>query len=148
MFPHYYNYTTCIHCDDLAAIEQAIFSLLEREGGCRLNQLPLTRESLKQIRANNSWYESCKFWLVAIFPGKDGWTIIKTWSYELLCHQTADNSRPRLSALAMELGCDAFHLSVYDSIFGMLLEANAIGEIYVVGCFDVHFGGETFYQQP
>jgi hypothetical protein len=147
--PHHWNYTTFIHCDNLVAIEQAISSLLEQEGGYRLNQLPFTKKALQKMRENNSWYKSCQLcWIVSIFPGRDGWTIVKTWSDELLCHRTSDNSRPRLSALAMALGCDAFYLGVYDGIFGMLLETNSVGEIYVVGCFEANFGGETFYQQP
>jgi hypothetical protein len=59
-----------------------------------------------------------------------------------------DDFRPRLSALAMQLGCDAFHLSVYEDIFGILMEVNAAGDLYVTGVFDVHFPGEQFYQQP
>ena len=105
--PSYYsNYTTCIHCDDLVAIKQAVINLLEKEGGSRIDKLP---NSVEEINAQ-------KTWIVGLFPALQGWTIIKTWPAELLCSKTKDDSRSRLSALAMELNCDAFYISVYKSI--------------------------------
>lgn len=147
MWSRYFNYTTCIRCDDLTVVEQAIANLLEREGGSRLGQLPPLEGSPEQIKEDGSWKQRC-IWMVSLFSGKDGWTTIKTWPTELLCHRSNDGSRPQLSALAMQLGCDAFHLSVYEDILGMLMEVNAAGEIHVVGAFDANFAGESFYQQP
>jgi hypothetical protein len=151
MSRYYSNYTTCLHCDDLVVIQQAMTNLLEQEGGCRISQLPPLEVSVEELTRNNTWYQICNFWIVGLFPGKGGWTIVKTWSSELLCHRIADDFRPRLSALAIQLRCDAFHLSVYGGTYGtcgILLEANAAGDIYVAGSFNADVPSESFYQQP
>ena len=149
MFNRYWNFTTCLRCDDLTAIEQAVTSLLEQEQGCRrLSQLPPLVGSLEQLQAQHPSDQSCHVWIVSLFPGNDGWTIVKTWPTELLCHPVAIEDRPRLSALAMQLGCDAFHLGVDASLWGFLLEANTAGCIYVSGTYGPNIYSEQFYQQP
>ena len=52
--------------------------ILEYEGGQQISRLP------------NSIERSPKYWIVGLLPTDCGWTIIKTWSYELLCSQTID----------------------------------------------------------
>lgn len=140
--PSYYsNYTTCINCNDLVAIKQAAIKLLEKEGGSRIDKLPGSADEIS----------TQKPWIVGIFPALQGWTIIKTWSVELLCSKTIDDSRLRLSALAMELKCDAFYLSVYGGTYGnsgILLEAESSGKIHVAGCCNVDIDIEIFYEQP
>jgi hypothetical protein len=149
MWGWYWNYTTCIHCNDLVAVEQAITTLLEQEEGVyRLSELPPLEICLEQLRRQGKWDRSCNLWIVSLFAGNDGWTIIKTWPNELLCHKAANDSRPRLSVLAMQLNCDAFYLGAYDDIFGILLETNASGQIHVAGVYDADVPSERFYQQP
>lgn len=149
MFNRYWNFTTCIRCDDLTAIEKALTSLLEQEQGCRSHsQLPPLVGSLEQLQAQHPSDQSCHVWIVSLFAGNQGWTIVKTWPNELLCHPVAIDHRPRLSALAMQLRCDAFHLGVDASDWGFLLEANAAGHIYVSGTYDPDTPNEQFYQQP
>lgn len=149
MFDRYWNFTACIRCDDLTAIEQAVTNLLEQEEGClRLSQLPPSSSSLEQLQAHHPWDQSCYPWIVSLFAGKEGWTIVKTWPTELLCHKAADECCPRLSALAMQLSCDAFYLGVYADLFGFLLEANAAGRTYISGTFDPDIPNDQFYQQP
>lgn len=149
MFGRYWNFTTCIHCDNLTIIEQAVTNLLEQEEGCRrLSQLPPFTGSLDQLRAQHPADQSCHVWIVSLFSGNEGWTIVKTWPTELLCHKAANEYRPKLSALAMQLGCDAFHLGVRGSICGFLLEANAEGNIHISGTFYSDFPDNQFYQQP
>lgn len=141
MSSYYSNYTTCIRCDDLVAIKQAVIKLLEEEGGSRIDKSP---DSVDEVNAQ-------KPWIVGIFPALKGWTIIKTWSAELLCSRTIDGSRLKLSALAIELKCDAFYLSVYGGTYGnsgILLEAKSSGKIHVAGCCNVDIDIETFYEQP
>ena len=59
--------------------------------------------------------------------GRDGWTIIKTYPNDWFFLRTPDGERPRLSALAMQLKCDAFHYRVVNDLDGLLVEANSIG---------------------
>lgn len=138
---YYSNCTTCIHSDDLEAIKEAIINLLTKEGGKQIDQLPnLILEVISDQLCGN------KYWIVGLFPGKNNWTIIRTFFDRLLCTSVADKTRPKLSALAMQLGCDAFNFWVERGSVGILLEANAFGEIYISGCYpDVDV--KTYYGQ-
>ena len=142
---HYWNDTICIHCDNPNTIAQQLTHLLEPEGFCRLNELPPypdpDPEQIPYI-----WKLGCPL-IITLFPGQGGWTIIKTFPFEFLCQRTEGASRPRLSALAMELGCDAFHLGVYDRVAGILLEADAAGRTFVSGCFEDCIPSDRFYDE-
>lgn len=141
MSSYYSNYTTCIRNDNLVAVRQAVINLFEKEGGSRIDKLPSSADEIN----------TQKPWIVGIFPALQGWTIIKTWSAELLCSRTIDDSRLRLSALAMKLKCDAFYLSVYGGTYGnsgILLEASATGEIYIAGSCNPDVTIRSFYEQP
>lgn len=61
---------------------------------------------------------------------------MKTWPAKWLCVRAIGASRPKLSALAMQLGCDAFHYRVVRDIDGILLEADATGRIFLSGWND------------
>ena len=133
---YYSNFTACINSSDLIAIEKAVVDLLEREGGKQLDIVP----SADKIDKNSHW-------IVGIFPGKEGWTIAKTWIPGLLCAPTVDKTRPRLSALATQLQCDTFDFSVFNGIAGILLEADSEGNVAVSGYYyenDVN----TYYDLP
>lgn len=141
MSSYYSNYTICIRNDNLVAVKQAVINLLEEEGGSRIDELPSSAEEIN----------TQKPWIVGIFTALQGWTIIKTWSAELLCSRTIDDSRLRLSALAMGLKCDVFYLSVYGGTYGnsgILVEADSSGEVHVAGCYNADVNVETFYKQP
>lgn len=147
MFNRYWNFTTCIRTDNIDAIEQEITHLLEQEGCRRLTQLPQHEGSLEQIQAVHPWEQSCNPWIISLFAGKSGWTIVKTSPSELLCQRTEGAIRPRLSVLAMQLGCDAFHLGVYWSQVGILLEADATGRTFISGAFGLNRPTEQFYEE-
>jgi hypothetical protein len=146
MFP-YWNDTICIHCDNLNTIIQQITHLLEPEGFSLLNELPPypdpDPEQIPYI-----WKLGCPI-IIALFPGQGGWTIVKTFPFEFLCERATGASRPRLSALAMQLGCNAFYLGVYDEygVVGMLLEANAAGRTFVSGCYHPDIPSEQFFDE-
>lgn len=133
MFDRYWNYTTCIRSNNLAAIEQVVAHLLKQEEGCRhLAQPPqLTIDPEELYR--QPWVIWSKLWIIGLFVGTGGWTGIKTWPPELFCKRAFGASRPRLSALTMQLGCEAFHLKVYQSTWGFLLEADAAGHTFISG---------------
>lgn len=65
MWSRYFNYTTCIRCDDLTAVEQAITNLLEQEGGLQIDQLPPLEGSPEQIEKDDSWKQRCKIMIVS-----------------------------------------------------------------------------------
>lgn len=136
MFNRYWNFTTCIRSDNLAAIAQAVTRLLEQEEGCRrlihLPQIVIDLEQLHNLPAS----ERPRLWIVSLCLGQGGWTIMKTWPNELLCARALCASRPRLSALAIQLGHDTFHFRVTRDINGILLEANAAGGIFISGWSD------------
>jgi hypothetical protein len=128
----YWNYTSCIHADKLNVIEQEVKRLLEQEEGCHhIPQPPQPTSSSEQMRIYPEDTVRA-LWIVGLFSGKSGWTIVKTWPYELLCQRAKGASRPRLSNLAIQLGCDAFHIRVSTAV-NILLEADATGRTFISG---------------
>ena len=150
MFYNYWNYTDCINCDNQCLIEEALTEILEQEGFTRIYELPknfsineldvnyrLTKQLLKQL------------WIIALFPGAFGWTIMKTQPKEFMCRRGTSSQKPRLSELAVKIACKAFHWGVYCSNFGILLEVDEKGSVFVSGCHDLTNGQEKdlFYQE-
>jgi hypothetical protein len=140
---HYWNDTICIHCDNPDAIAQQLTYLLEPEGFSPLNELPQPVD-VEQIP--HPWELGCPV-IIALFPGRGGWTIVKIFPVRFLCERTAGINRSRLSALSMQLGCDAFYLGVYERVVGMLLEADAAGRIFVSGCYDPDITSKQFFDE-
>lgn len=147
MFNRYWNFTTCIRSNNIDVIKQEITHLLEQEGCRCLTQLPQHEGSLEQIQAVHPWEQSCNPWIISLFAGKSGWTIVKTSPSELLCQRTEGAICPRLSVLVMQLGCDAFHLGVYWAQVGILLEADTAGRIFISGTFGPDRPTEQFYEE-
>jgi hypothetical protein len=145
MVYHYWNDTICIHGDNPNTIAQQITNLLEPEGFRRLNELPPHPDPDPE-QMSYSWQLGCPL-IIALFPGQGGWTIVKTFPVRFLCERAAGASRPRLSALAMQLGCDAFYLGVYERVVGMLLEADAAGRTFVSGCYEPDIPSEKFFDE-
>ena len=141
------NATTCIGSNALTTIAQAVTHLLEQEEGCYcISQPPPTVRDLKQLRTHPE-YTASDLWMVGLFP-RDDWTIVKTWPHGLFCQRAAGANRPRLSALAMQLGCDAFHFWVGLSFNSILLEADAIGRTFTSGYPGIEYDDkEWFYQE-
>lgn len=149
MFFKYANVTTCIRLDNLAAITQSMTQLLEQEQGCsRISKPPQQVIDLEQLFSHPEYIVG-NLWMIGLFPGDNGWSIVKTWPYNLFCKRAAGASRCRLSALAMLLGCDTFHFWVHRSVNGILLEADAKGQIFTSGCVDIEEGESyQFYDEP
>jgi len=66
--------------------------------------------------------------IVGLGIGREGWTIIKTYPNDWFFLRTPDGQRPRLSALAIQLKCDAFHYRVFQDTESLLVEANSNGK--------------------
>ncbi|RCJ24035.1 hypothetical protein A6770_28730 [Nostoc minutum NIES-26] len=120
-----------------------ITRILELEGCRRISQppQPLSNEEL----SNTPWLVLRDVWIVGLFVGAPGWTIVKTQPNELLCRRARSVLSPRLSQLTMQIGCNAFHLGAYDH-FGILLEADAVGHIFISGAVD-RIEENLFYEE-
>ena len=149
--PSYNNSTTCIKSNNIELIEQALTSILKKEG-CRLipkpplsqTNKPLTKELLHNPQKIDPY-----LWVIGLTVGNLGWSIIKTSIPKLLCRRAREANLPRLSELAIQTGCDVFHSSVQDRYFGVILEANASGQILASGHLDC-YGIENmkFFDEP
>ncbi|MBD2168191.1 hypothetical protein H6G04_27795 [Calothrix membranacea FACHB-236] len=130
MFIQSRNYTTCIQSNNLDSIELAITRIFELEGCRRISQppQPLSNEELRQT----PWLLLPDLWIVGLFVSTPGWTIVKTEPNELLCRRARGAARPRLSELAMQIGCNAFHFGAYGHD-GILLEVDAMGHTFISG---------------
>ncbi|MDZ8227878.1 MULTISPECIES: hypothetical protein [unclassified Nostoc] len=145
MFIEFRNYTTCIQSNNLDSIELAITRILELEGCRRISQPPqrLSNEELSYT----PWLLLPELWIVALFVGASGWTIVKTQPNELLCRRARGASRPRLSELAMQIDCNAFHFGAYGHN-GILLEADAMGQTFISGTVDrIEEEENQFYEE-
>ncbi|MBE8986315.1 hypothetical protein [Nostoc sp. LEGE 12450] len=135
----FWNYTYCIHCDDLTLIEQTLTCLLEQEG-CHRITLPEISIDVEELR-HNPWLLSHEVWIFGLFVGSYGWTIAKILPEEILCQRAINADHPRLSALARQIGCDTFYVGLYE-YGGILMEADATGDIFISGSI-----GEEYLQE-
>lgn len=140
----YWNSTHYICCHKLDAIELALTRIFEQEG-CRRVPLPVQAMSDQELQ-DHPYMILWDLWTVGLFVGNLGWTIIQTAPAEILCRRARGAVRSRLSELAMQTGCDAFHLGVYRTDYGILLEADAQGRIYITGNIDAE-RKDRFYEE-
>lgn len=137
------NHTNCIHCDNLDLIEQTLIQIFEQEG-CRLIPLPPKPLPVIEKLRHEPW--GCIYdlphlrdlWVVGLFVGACGWTVVKTSPAELLCYRAKGATRPRLSELVMQAGSEAFYLGVYETMRGeqleaILLEVDTTGQTFISG---------------
>jgi len=146
----YRNDTTCIRSDNLDLIEQALIHIFEQKGCRCILQPPLPQNSTPVMRELRSrpWKIRPYLWVIGLFVGRLGWTIVKTSPVELLCRRARGANRPRLSELAIQSGCDAFHYRVHDRFWGALLEADASGRTFASGYLDSSIENMKFYDEP
>ena len=124
----YWNFTSCIRSENRTEITSAIVNLVEQEiGYSRLSQLPYLVVNMKKIRHIPMW-ERPPLLIIGLGVGREGWTIIKTYPNDWLFLRIPSRERPRLSKLAMQLKCDAFHYRVIRDEESLLLEANSRGD--------------------
>ncbi|MEM8829653.1 MAG: hypothetical protein AAGE96_09890 [Cyanobacteria bacterium P01_G01_bin.19] len=137
-FP-YWNFTSCIHTDSRNKIRSAIINLFEQEQECFfIPKIPYLILNPEKIEINYFYqrflvnpYERPQLLIVGLGIGREGWTIIKTYPNDWLFLRTPDGKRPRLSALAMQLECDAFHYRVTDNDESLFLETDATGKFRI-----------------
>ena len=151
MVLRYSNCNTCVWSDNLDLIEQTLTRIFEQEGCRRIPKPPLPQNSLPVMKTlvSRPWKITPYLWVIGLFVGNQGWTIVQTQPSELLCRRARDTIRPRLSSLAIQAGCNAFHYMVHDRTWGALLEADASGRTFVSGeldCYEVE--KMKFYDEP
>ena len=78
-------------------------------------------------------------WVIALAAGSYEWTVLKTSVPELFCHKSKQNNSPLLSELAKKLEYNTFHHSVTDREWGVLVEANALGQTLASGYLELDY---------
>lgn len=128
----YWENTVYIQCGNTARIADALTALFEDEG-MMLIPRPPQRERLlyepmqyEDALANNLWG-------VAIFPGAEGWNILKTAPLDLLAERASGKSRMRFVELCQRLGKPGFFRGVYDSSGDVLVESDGSGHYLLSG---------------
>jgi hypothetical protein len=72
-------------------------------------------------------------WRVAVFPGADGWAVVKTAPLELLGERRAGADAIRLAELCRALSASAIQVNLYDSSALVLVEVSAEGAVLLSG---------------
>lgn len=141
----YYNHIYCIHCDNLELIEQVLTRMLKQEGYRRIPLPPLSID-VKELRRDPLQLQH-HLWIIGLFVGTTGWTIVKATPAEILCRRGRGAQCPRLLQLATEIGSGAFYLSVYSG-FEILMEVDASSGIFVSGEHDSNrFAEDKFFDE-
>lgn len=150
MSEDYYNHVGCINHENLSLIEVYLTEILEKEGFKRVSYLTDDLFT-KQIRYSYDLLSRLikEFLIIGLFPGNLGWTFIKILPREFFCRRGTNSTQARLAVLASQMNCQAFHWSVYRESFGILLEVNEQGQIYVSGNYPKEYKLEKklFYQE-
>ncbi|MGB5634122.1 MAG: hypothetical protein WBM44_23955 [Waterburya sp.] len=151
MAREYWNYVGCINNSNLSLIEDSLVKILSQQGFNKLNSLP--EYLLTNITTTYSPKQYLqlikKVLIIVLFPGASEWTVIKTIPKEFLCRRSNNSSKPRLSELTVQSNCQAFHWSVYHGTFGVLLEANKQGDIFLSGSHSAYnkLDRRLYYQE-
>lgn len=128
----YWTNSTYIRSGDTDAVAGALTRVLEGEG-MRLISRPPERDPAPYDPMQYGDAAANDLWALAVFPGAEGWTVIKTAPLSLLGERSPGAPRMRLSDLCARLGTPGFHLIAYDSSGGVLAEADGQGGCRISG---------------
>lgn len=131
----YWENTTYVKAEDPSAIIATMKRLFSEEG-MQLVPQPSPRERCEYEPMQYAPALENDLWAVAVFPGKPGWSVIKSAPLELLSEFAPNESRPRISHLCQTLGTSAFQFNVYDGAAVLLCEVEGSGELHVSGMAD------------
>lgn len=107
-------------------IADAMMELFATEG-MRLVARPSSREPQGFDPMQYAGALDNNLWGVAIFPGADGWSVVKTAPLELLGERAPGAARMRLLELTTHLAISAVQVNLYDSTALVLIETDAKG---------------------
>ena len=128
----YWENTTYIHHGDVDAVARAIAEVLAAEGMAPVAApAPRARQLFEPMQYDTALEND--LWALALFPGADGWSVVKTAPLELLAQRAAGSPRMRLAAICTALGTSAFQVNVYDGTGIALLEVAADGDARMSG---------------
>lgn len=128
----YWENTTYLRCEDLPRIESELIRSLAGEGFDPVSK-PEWHKAQSAEPVQDDSGETDFFWAVALIPGRDGWTIVKTEPLELLGGRAPGGARLRIADLCAALKCDGFINNTYDTIECILVEADSRGRVRVSG---------------
>lgn len=127
----YWENTTYIHHGDVAAVARAIEQVLAAEGMLPVPAPPpRTRGVFEPMQYDVALDND--LWALAVFPGAEGWCVVKTAPLELLSQRAAGSPRMRLADVCIALGASAFQANLYDGAT-VLAEVSAQGEVMISG---------------
>ncbi len=137
----YSNQTNCINLSDLSLIEKNIIDIFKKEDFIHIHQPPLPKNNRLIIKefASNPGFVNSFLLIVGLVVGNFGWTIIKTSNPGLFYQKSKNAPDPLLSKLAMANYCDAFHHTIVDRNWGVLLEVNCSGEVRASGDIEADY---------
>lgn len=118
--------TTYVHQASVARVTEALDLIFSGEGMKRV-PAPPQRERLRVEPLQYDGALDNDLWGLAVFPGSDGWTIIKTAPLELLAESASSSPRSRLTKVAEVLATSALQVNVYDGLV-VLYEVSADGK--------------------
>ena len=118
---------------DLDAVERALTEMFAAEGMQPIPRPPENKEHEFHSPMQYRRAAENDLWAVALLPGREGWTIIRTAPFNLLCERAAGANRIRLASLTASLGCQALVYNLHDSTEGLLIEALPTGEYALSG---------------
>ncbi|WP_013323668.1 hypothetical protein [Gloeothece verrucosa] len=135
----YCNFTSYIHADNRDTVAEALIEVLVKEPDCYLlPQLPDLKFDLEQL-SHLRIGERPPLLIVGLGIGRSGWTVVKTYPNEWLFLRAPGTDHPRLSTLAMQLGCEAFFYRVMHDEDGVLLEVDRTGNFRFDTSFEPQF---------
>lgn len=131
----YANNTTCIESTDLELIKLCLINIFEKENYRFISQPSLFQDAdlILQELLSAPYKVTPYLWVVGLSTNNSGWTTIKTSVEDLLCRKRTKNNKIWLSQLAVDTRCNVFHHNVQERDWGVLLEANKLGEILATG---------------
>ncbi|WP_156114087.1 hypothetical protein [Myxosarcina sp. GI1] len=134
----YNNHSVCVNSNNLNLVEVAIINLLGQEGYRQIPKPPLPQNDklLIQTLCSSPWEIMSYLKVIAISIGNYGWSVIKAFPSELFCRRAKKTKLPLLARLASQQKFDAFHNTVLQRYWGVLIEANSSGRTLASGYLD------------
>jgi hypothetical protein len=122
----YWENTTYLAHGEAPAVAAAIAELFAQEGMAHVAR-PAERDHVPYDPMQYATGLQNNLWGIAVFPGSEGWTVIKTAPLELLGERASGRNRMRLLDLADRTGAAGFQINLYDSTALLMVETDGHG---------------------